>query len=556
MWNCVCIMWKFHTCFELLTLNELIISILILFVLCFLNIKCHLFFCFFNAVKTNTNHLYYNTLKNLLMKKIILFSCLAFLLSFQSIVAQSITGKVIDEQQLPVAYVSIQIGSTYGVVSNTEGDFIINIPEKTDSDKVIFSCIGFENLEIPISDFKNGTYTLKEKVNVLDDVFITNKKLTPIEILTEVIKNAPKNYSVPTEKQTFFLRSSFKNKMIDSKFKLVKSSLEKKSTLKEINKDLENNSKKFINQSSNYYSESYGFLYEQNNTAKLLVEKAIELKNKEKDISGEQINKKLIEVMKKHLEPDATYKVKSGLFPIDDSLKIDNPKKEIKTGVKTASLRNEITSLSTSLNKFYTNKDLDFLTEYKRYSYTLEGYSSFNDESIYIIDFKPEKSSAKYFGKIYISTSDYAIVKLDYNLADGEVEDKLNLKLLLGVKMIEDKVKVAATFSKNETGQYAVNFVKKEKRIYMYMNRPLKFTKNKVDKKEETRMLKIDILAEVETYSTNELFIIDRQAISNEEFKNFTEKEKYDINYLSKYDASVWKNYNILAPVEAIKNYN
>ena len=490
------------------------------------------------------------------MKKIIPFTLLAFLLFTFNAVAQTITAKVTDAQQQPIEYANIQIGATYSVVSNTEGVFVVNTKDLTDTDKVTISCIGFETIQIPLSDLKSGTYVLKEQVTVLGEVFISNKQLSPTEILTEVIKNASKNYSQKATKQTFFLRSSSENKMIDNKIELIKASLDKKATLKDINKEFEALSKKTKNKTSKDFFEAYGSLYKQDKVSKLSIEKAIQLKNREKDVSGEEVNNKLIEVIKKYLEPDATYKVRSGIIPISDSLKFDTPEKEIKNDAKTSHMRSEITSLSNSLNKFYINEDLDFLTEFKRYTYTLEGYATINDETIYIIDFKPAKGSAEFYGKIYVNAFDFAVVKLDYNLVDGKTAHNINLKLLLGVKMREDHNKVIATFSKNDGGLYALNFVKEQKRVYGYMNRSMKFTKNKVDKKEETKMIKADILAEYETNTTKELFFVDTKPVNNEEFGKVVEKEKYNINYISKYDPAIWKDYNILAPVEAIKNYN
>ncbi|WP_116789812.1 carboxypeptidase-like regulatory domain-containing protein [Flavobacterium psychrotrophum] len=483
------------------------------------------------------------------------FIAVALLLFPLTALAQIVTGKVVDANQQPVPYASVQIGPLYGVVTNTEGDFVIDKKDKTDADKVIFSSIGFETLTIKLSELKNGTYTLKEQVNVLDEVFITNKKYTPTELLTKVMENASKNYPSETAKQTVFLRTSNETKLLDSKFELIKSSLEKKSVLKDINKEIEvmNNSAK--KRTSQDYSEVYGYLYTQNNQSKLDVEKAIELKNKDKDVSGDQLNGKAMEVIKKHLDPTATYKVRSGIIPISDTFKIDSPKSDIKTDVKTASLRTTLTSLSNTLNKFYTNEDLDFFTEFKRYTYTLEGYSTYNDETIYIIDFKPAKGSAHYYGKIYVNAFDFAVVKLDYNLVDGENEHKINLKLLLGVKMVQDRTKVSATYAKNEAGQYAVNFVKKQTGTYMYIDRSMKFTQNKKTKDEEERMLKLGLMAEMDQITTNELFVIAKTPISAEAYTAITEKPKYNINYIAKYDPSIWKDYNVLAPVDAIKNY-
>jgi len=484
----------------------------------------------------------------------ILRTILLYLLFTLTIKAQSVTARVTNEENKPIPYVSIQIGTTYGVVSNEEGVFMIS-PSKADADEVTFSCIGFETLVIPKADLNNNTYILKEQVSVLDEVFVTNIKLSPLEILGKVIENAPKNYSAKDVKKTFFLRTSIENKLIRNKFQLVKSSLEKKSTLKDLNEELDEITKKNVNLHSQHYSESYGFLYAEKNETKLSVVKAIELKNKANDISGDQASNKLLNVVKRHLEPDATYKVKSGLFSIDDSLKIDSPEKDVITDEDTAPLKTNLSYLTNSLNKFYTNKDLDFFTRDKFYKYSFDGYATYKGEMIYIIGFQPQKSAAHYYGKFYVNASDYAIVKLEYNLMDGQIEKKVNLKFLIGIETMEDRTKVEAIFTKNAENKYSVNFVKRQKGTYTYIDRPLKFTKNKLDKKEETRMLKIDFLMEMDTYTTDELFIIDEKKITSGEFKNVIEKENYNIDYLSKYDSEVWKDYNVLAPVEAIKNY-
>lgn len=56
-----------------------------------------------------------------------------------------------------------------------------------------------------------------------------------------------------------------------------------------------------------------------------------------------------------------------------------------------------------------------------KYNYRVEGYSSFNDEPVYIIRFLPAKKSARFQGLIYISTRSYAIVKADYEATETEL---------------------------------------------------------------------------------------------------------------------------------------
>ena len=164
------------------------------------------------------------------MKKIIII--IAIIISAFNVKAQTVTGNIVNEQQEPIPYASVLIGPTYGVVSNTDGAFIIQIPEEPEADKVTISSLGYESIEVPLSNFKQGAYVLKEQTTILDEVFITNVKLTPTEILTKVVENAPKNYGSQTLKQTFFLRSSNTNRLIDSEVELVRSSLVSKSKLK------------------------------------------------------------------------------------------------------------------------------------------------------------------------------------------------------------------------------------------------------------------------------------------------------------------------------------
>jgi hypothetical protein len=254
------------------------------------------------------------------MKKII-YSFLIVLLFTLNAVAQTVTGKIVDEQQQPIEYVTIQLGPEYGVVSNAEGLFTIDLSKKGSADRVVFSSIGFKTISVAVSDFTGGTYTMPIQINELQEVVV--RKISATEILREVIKNAPQNYTSKPAKQTFFLRSSNDSKMVSSDIKLVKSSLEKKSTLKELNKDIEAATKTAKNKRSQDYSESYGYLYQQDKATKLLVEKAVELKNKEKDVSSGQTSK-VLQLLRKHMEPDATYKLESGWFTVMDSMKVND----------------------------------------------------------------------------------------------------------------------------------------------------------------------------------------------------------------------------------------
>jgi hypothetical protein len=44
------------------------------------------------------------------------------------------------------------------------------------------------------------------------------------------------------------------------------------------------------------------------------------------------------------------------------------------------------------------------------------------------------KSKAKYLGKLYISETDYAVLRTEYTLDEGEKLNNFNMKFLLGIK--------------------------------------------------------------------------------------------------------------------------
>jgi len=52
------------------------------------------------------------------------------------------------------------------------------------------------------------------------------------------------------------------------------------------------------------------------------------------------------------------------------------------------------------------------------------------------------------------------------------------------------------------------------------------------------------------------LFFIDTKEISNNSFTEIKKKEKYEIEYIKKYSSSIWKGYNVLSPVQEIKDYD
>ena len=84
----------------------------------------------------------------------------------------------IDDNQ-PISFANIGIiNSGVGTISNTDGTFEMRIPSNYARDFVIFSALGYERLNIPVSDFNGGkfiTVYLKESPTTLNAVTVTGQ---------------------------------------------------------------------------------------------------------------------------------------------------------------------------------------------------------------------------------------------------------------------------------------------------------------------------------------------------------------------------------------------
>ncbi|TAM95443.1 MAG: hypothetical protein EPN39_15125, partial [Chitinophagaceae bacterium] len=101
--------------------------------------------------------------------KIVFF--LVCLLTGYAGTAQTITGKVVDEQGIPVIGATIvEKGTNNGTTTNVSGEFsITDVPKNA---KLVISSVGFEKQEIKLNGKSEFTITLKKKTNQLDETVI------------------------------------------------------------------------------------------------------------------------------------------------------------------------------------------------------------------------------------------------------------------------------------------------------------------------------------------------------------------------------------------------
>jgi hypothetical protein len=77
-------------------------------------------------------------------------------------IGQTIKGKIVDINQNPIPYTTLQIGPNYGVITNEEGVFTLEVDNFSASDKVSISCLGYKWQDYMLSGFAPKTYVLIE----------------------------------------------------------------------------------------------------------------------------------------------------------------------------------------------------------------------------------------------------------------------------------------------------------------------------------------------------------------------------------------------------------
>jgi len=140
---------------------------------------------------------------------------LILLLITSSLFAQeiAISGKILSSKDSkPICYASIGISNSYiGTISNDSGDFQLKLSSSHSQDTVTISAIGYKSQKIAIEEFNqssNQIIYLQAHTYSLNEVIVTNKKLSAKDILRACIKNIPKNY--PTKKFSYevFMREA------------------------------------------------------------------------------------------------------------------------------------------------------------------------------------------------------------------------------------------------------------------------------------------------------------------------------------------------------------
>ena len=489
-----------------------------------------------------------------MLRKFILL--LIFLISTQAIIAQTISAKVLDtESSEPIPFATIQFAKNIGVMSNEEGDFVFeNSENRVLNDSIEISSLGFKTKRVFFNDSIPSVIYLEAEVFQIAPVVLSNIKLSAEDIIDKVKLNLSKNYHTSYSKSTVFLRETYKQRFKYFDFNV------KKSTFENINQKvfdtiLNNFPKRFT-----ALVESFGDIkLNDGNQIKLQLIKSMMIQSKHQKSSIEGMQKDFIESLEKNTKSDSYLVIKSGIIRLDKTESIDSLTKSMKPNtaesgenMRENSQKYRTSTLNNLLKNIYINKDaeVDILNKSSRYEFSKVGYVELDDAIAFVLEFKP-KGNAKYKGKLYINTEDFAVVKSEVVGARKVFDKKMNM---LGINANELTYSNTVIFSKVDD-KYHVKYIKREATQQVGIDRPIKIIeKNKnISGKNTQNKLSFQMTVSIHNYDKKEVVFNHVEKDSKTNYESYKPKADFKTGKFNSYNKKFWQGYNILTPEKAIQ---
>ncbi len=478
---------------------------------------------------------------------------LSLLVSF-SIFSQNITARLIDKKmQQPIPFASIKTGEYDGVISNDEGFFTIQYSDENKT--IIISCMGYENKTLSIKDIKllDLVIELNESINQLDEIYISNGAPNADSIIAKVKAKLAENYNFDLNQYNIFHRTTDHVDFKTLEFEIDKASDVKRKQLENVN----NNLNALVNQVKNsnmvQFVDFKGKAYTlDRDSIKIEVEKATELLDAKNNFSIDNIQEKMQTIILKYLDTTKTYKLKTGLFTIEDSLSLKN-----NDSIKKNEHERQLSYLNIQTKsllkhaQFYEDSFLNNILNTNWYDYEVKAIGTNNGELTYIISFIPKKGKAKYTGEIYVSDNTYAVTRTNYEYYKNRHGEKLNLRLVLGVKYNANVSEGTIIFEKDSSNTYHPKYINRTTGSYFFVSRPLKFIENSSNRYK----VSFDFTIEGDTNNKEELLITGNKPITLLDFQAEKQAKKTPILKLNTYEKTIWDNESVLEPSLEMKGF-
>lgn len=441
-----------------------------------------------------------------------------FLMLFNSAFSQvELKNKVVDfGTMMPIESASIYVkNTTTGTVSNSDGKFVLLVPNEYANDTLVVSSIGYKSFKSAVKDFDNSMdIFLEEDVASLDEIVLIaeTRPKTGNDIVMKALERLPRNMPDSSYLQKGFLRHKERNK---KEFKwLIESAI----TLYDSGFESDNSEKLKINVDQVRKS------YDLRDVDSLLTYTAyLQQKSNSRNLQVRNLRR--------------------------DTIRTSSLLKAIKwNDTRVNGLQNLFEGKLNLVRNSTDSKGLFGEHIFDNHQFELDTVLVDNDRKIYKIRIKEGKDYVnlktrgifndgyKAEGWIYIYWDTYAIKKIEYNLIAASPEQKSRSKALFDTQLNH---KLVLNYMEYEGKMYPNYIYYETPKLVNVGIKPTEARKN---------------IEETATYNKDERFyytvqeilftqvILDKDKIQ----QALAQKWDSDIFSIKPYNKDFWKNYNTL----------
>ena len=467
---------------------------------------------------------------------------------------QQVSGLIIDAAtSKPLSFVNIAVvGSTYGTVSNQNGEFTINLDRNNQNGSIAFHFIGYETIKTEIHDLRDGmTIKMKEKPVKLRAITIVANPQSPEELIKKALERKTENYPQIAQKREVFRRSNNASHIHAFDISL------NKSNIPEIDEKIINQMVDSIPHYSRSYEDNLYTLYTvpvDSGQVKRKIQGIKTVLLKEDDGGKlEKVEKVITELFNTKTDEKTFWKYKTGPVSLREShVHISGSNAD---SVTIAFVKNDSLYLKNKAILYLLAGDLDwewdFLQKTNRYKYLNNGIIGIAGEDAYAISFTG-KAGADYQGMIYISIENNAILRIEYSIKERKKEKGINL---LGISYGEVEDAGLLLYEKDTFGYFLKYSMRKNSTKYGF-NRPIEIIRKQKRTLFNKKMnaVEMDFNLQGLQESSSETLVVYREGINEEEFSRIYEKGAKP-ERITSYSDSIWKGYSIIEPTKQMKEY-
>jgi hypothetical protein len=264
------------------------------------------------------------------------------------------------------------------------------------------------------------------------------------------------------------------------------------------------------------------------------------------------------DIRKSNLDEDVYYKFRSGIIakkmkpdPVNDSLWKEYKNDTLNYTVETRLVKEEVVKLLEDYASI-RSKNWEFLRDRGKYDYMKDEVTIYNDEPVYRISFKP-RNRGLFEGIMYISTTSYAVLQLDFAYAEGKQSEKFQIA---GFGHLMKYKRGRVIFEQGNSG-YHVKYINALQREFAKVNRDFSILKKHkrglIDK--ELNEIKMEVQLEFDMESTWELLVLNREEIQPGVIESVEEPLFMKFRKEYTYTPEMWDDRTVIVPDSELKKY-